>query len=83
MNFDKIQQSRVFKASDNTNHDTITDAKIHECGIEMRRLLVQRGVVIDAKAKEITSVFAAHYDTFREVLNVVNRLHAAKKGRKV
>jgi len=74
----KIRVEPVFKASDNSCHTTSKDAKLHECGLELRRKLIDKGYVdTDGKVKAIALELAKHYELFSDVFDAVRRVRRA------
>ena len=72
----KIRIESVFKATDNTCHGTASEAKLHECGLELRRKLIDAGFPdTDGKVKAIALELVKKYKEFGEVFDAVRRVN--------
>ena len=73
-----IRTESVFKASDNSCHSSVKGAKLHECGLALRRKLLDRGFADnDGKIKAIAVEMTAHYEVFAEIFDAVRRVRRA------
>ena len=72
----QIRTESVFKASDNSTHATARDAKLHECGLELRRKIIDRGYPdTDGKVKAIALELVKQYKEFGDVFEAVRRVN--------
>lgn len=71
----KIRTESVFKATDNSHHSSRKDAQLHECGLEIRRVLIDQGFPDnDGKVKAMAMQIAKNYPAFAGVLDAIRRV---------
>jgi len=69
----KIRIEQVFTSSDNTRHDTIKNAQLHECGLELRRIAIDNGMRDDA-VRTICLHMAKNYEKYSSTIDAIRRI---------
>jgi len=69
-----IKTKRTYQTSDMQSHDTISEAKSHECGLELRRRLIDAGFRDDT-VRGISLFLAKNYKDVADVFDAIRRAH--------